>query len=501
MKNKTINIIRSIDYGAEKEYLKEFFRFIGCFLSDTVLDPRRPGAWDQALRPCNEENGVDIVINYFGEDPYLPECRSRRIKRIYCYFSFQIYERYAFVSDHPMLIDGAVPKLIGTKAALRNAVLNSLISAVWSEDAETANNILNIAGIYTAPPNGDMFFCIQARRSLRFLKMSEVLDVPHARVDKVSNAPYLMQCLTKLWTIWVSLDNATDPYSQYAQVKAGKMIRDIVLVLRDEERMATKAIVGGGVAFQVPTMDRLAYKLQMLIKAEPRFLSAQIYLGGISRYIADGTQGFIWYDQVLNLVPQNMRHYAFIWYRKGYYYEKISRNIQKALQCYMKTVEIDPQYYQALFKLGYYAASTGKFREAEHWLNRMIQAVFHGRSTEAEQNGEYPNWLSLSLKESQYVFKAYMMLAKVAINSTREYSAKNFVGKATLAATRFGAATLVNQVADPAEFTMFQGYHGTSEYVWAIWRILEPWTEEIILDYYLRGIVREKLMNMPDFSN
>jgi hypothetical protein len=101
------------------------------------------------------------------------------------------------------------------------------------------------------------------------------------------------------------------------------------------------------------------------------------------------------------------------------------------------------------------------------------------------------------LKETQYVFKAYIMLAKVAINSNREYSAKAFIGKACTAASYFQQACLVQKVSTPSEIRAFGGYHGTSEPVWAMWKVLEPWSEEIILDYEVRETVRENLRRWP----
>lgn len=493
MTNKVINIIRSIDNGAEKEYLKEFFRFIGCFLSDIALDPKEYRAWEQTLKPCNEENGVDIVLNYFGDDPYLLECRFRKIKRIYCYFSFQLHERYVYVSEHPLLNPGMLPRNIGSKAALRRTVLADLIHAIWREEPEARDSVLNIANIYTMNRSGDLFFFIQARRSLRFLKMGEVLDVPNARVKAVSFKPYIGRLLDGLWILWLQLEGLTDPYSRYARVKAGKMMRDVAMVLREEDQFFLKKITFNGIPLQVPTIEELVIKLQILIKAAPRFLSAQMYLAGLSRHISDGVQEVFLYQQMLQQVASEKRQYAFIWYRMGRYYEKKIGDIPSAIRYYRKTIEVDPQYYQALFKLGFYAATEGRFKEAELRLQQAIHAIFLGRSTEPDINGTYPNWLALSLKESQYMFKTYMMLAKVAINSEREYSAKGYIGKACIAATRFDEATLVNQAADPTEFDDFMAYHQMSEHVWAIWKVLEPWTEEIILDYFLRDIVREKL--------
>ena len=502
MNNKAITIIRPIDYGAEKECLKEFFRFIGCFLSDVAVETRQIRAWDHALVPDNEENGVDIVVNYFGDDPYYLECRHRRIRRIYCYFSFQPGECYACVTEQPLMSDVMVPRWMGGKQVQRRTVLSQLIDAIWKDEPWVLKCVQNIADLYTGKrylegANLDLFFCIQTRRSLRFLKMGEVLDVPRARVDSIALEPYLRQCLTRLWQMWVALEDAEDPYSRYTQVKAGKMMRDIVQTLRENDRPVVRMINFKGLFFSEPSWEVLVRKLQILIKQDPQFLSARLYLAGLSRYVTDGALEEMHYRQVLELMPQNRRQYAFIWYRMGHYYEKQVGDIMQAIRCYRKTVEIDPQYYQALFKLGYYAVARGRFAESEMYLNETIQALFHGRNTEMEQNGNYPNWLSLSLKESQYAFKTYILLAKVAINSNREYSAKSFIGKACNAATRFDEAGLVKHAATEVEFLHFWAYHQYSEHVWAIWRVLEPWTEGIILDLYLRNIVRDKLGRWP----
>ena len=99
--------------------------------------------------------------------------------------------------------------------------MENLIAAIWREEPEARDSVLNIANIYTMNRSGDLFFFILARRSLRFLKMGEVLDVPNARVKAVSFKPYIGRLLDGLWILWLQLEGLTDPYSRYARVKAG----------------------------------------------------------------------------------------------------------------------------------------------------------------------------------------------------------------------------------------------------------------------------------------
>ena len=143
MNNKVINIIRPIENGAEKEYLKEFFRFIGCFLSDWTVDEQFENDWERLLRPTNEKGSVDILLNFFGRDPYRLECQLRGIKRIYCYFSFEEEKMYGKVTDQPFPSEQMLRQQ-GNRALLRRDVLNSLIEAIWSDTPSVQKSVLNI---------------------------------------------------------------------------------------------------------------------------------------------------------------------------------------------------------------------------------------------------------------------------------------------------------------------------------------------------------------------
>ena len=492
MKNKVINIIRPIDNGAEKEYLKEFFRFIGCFLSDWTVDERLESDWNRWLRPTNEEGGVDILINFFGNDPYRLECQLRGIKRIYCYFSFG--KMYGKVTEQPLMSEQVLDKE-KNKAPLRRDVLNSLIKAIWSNDPSLQNGVLNIANAYVGNTQGDLFYYLQAKRSLRFLTMGEVLNEPDARISQIKYVPYIRQTIEAMWELYAKLEGCTDAYSRYTRLKAASTIREIASKLYQGDLINLNQIGYRDRPFCMPSQAEMITKIKELIKDEPRFLTAYLCLAGQCRNISDGDQGEEnCYLRVLQEIPNGRAEYAFVHYRIGYYFEKKHDNKKKAIEYYQAAVAIDPEYYQALFKLGYFAAKEGRFNEAESMLQRTIRAIFHGRSPEPDENGTYPNWLALSMKESQYAFKAYMLLAKISINSNREYSARGYVGKACLAATRFDEAGLVRHASSSFEMACFWDYHQKSEPVHAIWKVLNPWSTGIVQDPYVRNIVQERLL-------
>lgn len=492
MRNKVIRIIHPPECGAQVEYLKEFLRFIGCFLFDWTVDENADGNWNSRLKSFGEDGSVDILINYFGDDPYWQECSFRGIKRIYCYFSFD--EMYGRVEERPLETDLQIQGKISNKAVLRRNVLTDLIDAIWSEDPDTLKRVSNIAKLYTENSQGDLFYYLQMKRSLRFLSMSEVLNEPNAYVAQIALDPYIQNAQEGLWEIYTQLENSTDPYSRFTQIKAASFMREIVQKMNENDCADLGKITCQGKAFQLLLPETLIDKLHDLIHDHPDFISAYLCMAGLCRNYREWEHSEEdCYLKLLQSITNNRREYAFVWYRIGYFFEKKYGNRTVALDYYQKAVKVDPSFYQALFKLGYYAALDGRFKEAESLLNRAISVIFHGTSQEPDENGMYNNWELLSLKESQYVFKANMLLAKIAINSNREYSARAFVGKACIAATCFEEANLVSKASTQLEMKRFWGYHGMSAPVWAMWQILKPWSDGIVQDPFVRNIVNDRL--------
>ena len=325
MKNKVINIIRPIGNGAEKEYLKEFFRFIGCFLSDCVVDDKAERSWHRYLKPTSERGDVDILINYFGADPYYEECLLRGSNRIYCYFSFEL--KYASVTDRPVMADSLLQKMSKNKAVQRRLVLNDLIAAIWSSEPDTQQRVKEIAELYTGNSQGDLFYYLQMKRGLRFLTMGEVLSEPNANVSAIRCTPFVIHALEGLWELWVRLDGYSDVYSQYTQIKSASTIREIVCKLNSDDRIVLSRISCQGRHFQLPTVQELIIRLRSLVDMYPQFLSAYLCMAGLCRSaVEDDRREEECYLRIIQSIPRERQNYAFIWYRIGYFFEKKYNN-------------------------------------------------------------------------------------------------------------------------------------------------------------------------------
>ena len=490
MPNYILRIIRPVERTAEYEYIKEFFRFIGCLVTDLAVDDTILANWIEALKPENESNSVDIVLNC-QEDPYLDHCKRYGIRRIYCDFDFN--NLCGAVADEP----GAVlPQLFPDKQLLRRSFLVSLIAKLWANDLNMQGQIQRIANIYLENSNGELFYFLQAKRNLRVLTMGEVLKDRSAQVTKIAMLPYIKNMIAALWETYCRLELVPGIHGMYAKNNAANKICEIAELLYDSERIRINDITYMGRQCMPPQMEQLLKNTQQLVEMVPEFVSAYLLMANICKSHMWKTETEEWcYQKIRQSIAADSRDHAFIWYRHGYFYEKRKKDLGRALECYQRAVQLNPECYQARFKLGYYAAAKDRFQEAETSLRKMIQSAFHGRSTDPDEDGAYSSWLSLSAKESQYVYKAYILLAKIALIKTRENALREYVGRACMAATRFTEATVIRQVSDmgAADYTKYMEYHRFCTPVWAMWKVLSPWSENVIHDQFVRDIVRSYL--------
>lgn len=484
-----IHIVYPVSYSAEKEYIKNFLRFIGCFVSDCPVEQD----WMAYLEPNNEDDGIDLVLNYYGTDPYQAASEYQGIRRFYLYFDLD--QRISHVSHTPLEI-GTLLTPYPNRKIMRDQMLQSLIELIWDGEPQACLSVSNIRQLYTDSICGDLFYLLQAKRCLRVLTMGEVLQTPEAKVSYIPSHAYIEQMLTALYDVYLQLEVLDDAYSLYTRLNAGSMMREIAATLDNPDYRKHQIIDSYQVAYQIPTVSELVDQAQILLRKYPYFTSAYLLLASLCKSNPDlDRDEEACYLHALRSIPNGRKGYAFVWYRIGYFYEKAYHDAERALENYHRAVNADAGFYQALFKIAYYAASDGRYNEAESLLINVIKAIFRGRDPEPDENGEYGNWSFLSLKDAQYLFKAYILLAKICINSNREYSAKAYIGKACLAATTFEEALLVRKMSDcnSGEYRDFIDYHEVSIPVWAMWRVLKPWSESIINDAFVRHIVRNRL--------
>lgn len=497
----TIRIIRFFEDAAEKEYIREFFRFVGCIVFDSLIDEWLDARWERNLRPDSEENGVEVVLNYYGEDPYQTECAQEGIRRVYLYFSLN--DKIAVCRKTTARTKAAILKQPGccfnSKYATRTNAVEQLIEVIWEENFEQQNALACVFSLYKniALRKGfctDLFYLLQAKRSLRVLNMGEVLQEPSAKVSHIPLQEYIRRILLGLSWFYQNLDENgnEDVYTTYAKVNAANMIREVERLLFEGDK--TK------IQFYLATEDELIRELRPVQAKEPQFLSLYLLMANV--YQLNWRQNPIQkelYAQVLHSLPGNSRRAGFVWYRLGLYYEKCN-DLNRAMPCYQKSVQMDRMCYMAWYKLGYFAARENLYNEAEQYLTQMIKVIFHGRSTSPDEDGEYRNWSHINLKELQYTYKSYISRAKIQIIKKGEFSTRALIGKACLDVSKYENPDMIFKIADEetetSDWIAYQAYlkyHKTSAPVWAMWQVLHPWSENIVRDSFVRYVVKNRL--------
>lgn len=491
-----IHLIHPITSAAEEEYTKKFFRFIGCQVYGRPVNECITQEWNRKLLSANDAGGIDVVMNYYGEDPYLADSFRRGVRRVYFYFDLKM--GFCEVCEIAVRDFSQLTRENGN-AKVRQTALRCLIQAIWKNNVVARNSIWEIHNLYfgikdteeiEVKDNDDLFFLLQIKRCMRVMTMGEILNDRDAYIRYIPLYEYIRHILKQLSEICFSEQLSKDDtiYSLYTRVNAAMAMFEVLekLYPRVREGLDIRVMSEGDV-FRLfeDLLDRLPESLSVLLlyarfcKYRPELYQME---EGIYRYIQQ-------------LVPENQAEYSYIWYRIGYYYEKVKQERECALIYYQKAVCADPDFYQAVFKLGYFAALEHRYKEAEMRLNEVVKIMFHGNDMGPGESDEYTNWAYLSLKDCQYAYKAYILLAKIAVNSEREYSTRAFVGSACLAATMFEKSTLEGKLCDSDEASgkAYFDYHQYSTPVWSMWKVLSPWSEQIIRDDFVKQIVRGHL--------
>ena len=495
MPNFILRVIRPVECMAEYVYIKEFFRFIGCLVTDYAVDGAYPGNWIKALKPEEKIKCIDLVLNY-PDDPYGDICKQLGIRRIYA--AFDLEQGTAAIGEKEE------PTQTRSRQFLRRRFLWSLIGQVWQDDPETRKQIHDIAEVYLRNSHGELFYFLQAKRNLRVLSMGEMLRDQSTRVTKIAMHPYIHSMFSALWEAYCRMEGIPGIFAAYARSNVANKLYELTDLLYDAERPKicdVKYTFRNGEVRPcvLPGVDRILEDLQKLVDEAPEFLSVYLLTANICRSLSWKSEIEEWcYQKVWQAIQADSRHHDFIWYRSAYFYEKRKKDLEKALECYRRAVMLNSECYPARFKLGYYAAARGRFIEAEDHLRKTIYSIFHGRSANPDETGAYSNWLALSAKESQYVYKAYILLAKIALNKGQENAIREYVGRACMAASRFTDATVMRKVSclEPEKekaFEEFDAYHQLSTPVWSMWQALSPWTENVIQDPFVRDVVRKHL--------
>lgn len=495
MKNAIkIRIIHSMEYNAEAEYLMEFFRFIGCLVFDAVVYEQQYQAWDEHLCIMNQEYGVDIVLNYFGTDKWQYSCGLFGTERIYIYFNLEA--QICEVTVDPL--QEMSTQKYSSKRLARQKALSHLIEAIWYNDSDNKKEIERIRELYI-PQNGenDIFYVLQAKHSFNALTMPDLVqkykrdlqDRTGRKEIEVYNAisipvlPYLQIMLSELFRIHDSLEGE-NPYIVFAKIKTvmhiltiGDCINDDWIRSSPQNRMVFSSI----------SIFELLEQCHILIKNDTWFITIAELMAELYGRCNNYDKYCSCYEYMISRIEISSSYCDGIYYRLGVCSEYLGDET-KAITFYQEALKCNPLNHKALFKLGFFKAREGHFNSAESLLHE-IEVILD------------VNTGMLSLEKALDSYEAFMLLAKIAINSCKEYSAKGAIRNAMIVAEEFGNARTIERIADRSEsafqdFLIFHNEENWSTYY--VFSLLEEWARNIVNEKYIVDIAKVRLSFFGD---
>lgn len=513
---RTIQLLHPFDSASEAEFLKEFFRFVGCLVYDRPLAQ----TWNAE---SISQSDVVIFLNYPVEGHYALSSGS---KCVYIRFSFSSRDQSIYQWEMIAGKEFAQRHKFTAycKADLESQVLDQLIAQIWKDSPQDAECLQGVRNLYLA---NNLYPILQYKRALRVLRMGEAIDA-NISINKITPEPFIVEMLRSFWCVYAVLrknqrlscrepvsreteQDGRSVYGIYACANAGRSLRQVYFLLRypPDENLDCNPLPEGlsleEARFTLCDAQTLVEHLKFILAKDSSFLAAYLLAATISktsRELEFAVREY--YSYILMRTHPSDIYYAFIQYELGNYYEKIGGDISTALQYFQQALAQDNSCYQAQYKVSCYDARAGRFQEAELGFMRVIKILFCGKDSDDTES-----WEQLSLKRVQYAFKSYIWLAKIAYNYYRNTAmVVQWIGKAFQAAKMYQASWLLRrsvtfaggpnqenqqEVAINQEWIDLQNYHQHSEPMHVLWLVLRSWVDGVIQDAYLQTLVQREL--------
>lgn len=437
---KTIRLIRNVSATSERIVIKEFFRFIGCFVHDQPVS-----SWsefkDIVFTPSNHD--VDIILNITIENKISNPYILKRTKGIFLDYSLAD-KQYNIINIEDD--SGKSPQYFEQKRDLNEAVINSLIQQIWNEKdneessarlKEIQESLKELNRLYS---NNNLIGYLQNKRAFRVLNMREVREYGGKEYKISSESEYVREMLKAFNRIYESEIKPTTIYTEYAKINAARKIREVYKLLDDIPNEVT-------ISPNVFWTDELLEKLEKIYNDDPTYISIFLLAANICQSDANAEyklQAMEYLNQVSKDANCSDVFLAFVKYQQGLHIEKTRKNLDVAADYYQDAVESDKQCYQARFKIAYCKAEKGNLIGAlsnYQEVNRIITS----------RNVKRDGLSGLCLKELQYVYKTSIRIAKLQYYMNNKANVKEYLIKAMNAAKEYAENECLAFVFDDSE--------------------------------------------------
>lgn len=307
----------------------------------------------------------------------------------------------------------------------------------------------------------DLFEFLQIKSTFQALKMGELMALPMRGHYYLPEAVYL----NKMADAFINMEKqcsvgTSSIYAVYAYVNAQRHLRELLASLETHAPLHTKLYAA------VEPVQKLLSELNKIYRIEPNFVSmyclAAALCVGQAQFALDARP---YLRDATEHAPEELKPFtAEIFLRYGLSEKQIHPDNEKALQCFKKALQLDENYYPAIFQIACLCALGKKYAEAKLGFRKVAFLI--------QGNYNHRDWRDFSLEEILYVFRCYIWLAKLALIKGGESSIGVPIALAKNTAIVFTKTPILEKCCDIEHYGKAKNYHQGSITVRAILTVL-----------------------------
>ncbi len=435
---QAVQICYEHQFGAEREVLREFFSFVGCLVKTTMMPVETMLEKHKSL----VDSGSERIAHLFLTDRP-PEGIVLSKNEMWC--SFRILKRELTINGKAILRN-ADQKI--SVEQFEKTALDVIIRHIWKDEGAEAQSLLYINAAFWQL---DLFAFLQIKSTFQALKMGEFLALPMRGNYYLPEAAYLNKMADTFINMSKQCSMGPDSiYAVYAYVNAQRLLRELLASL--EARVPLRINLYAA----VKPVQELLSELNRIYRVEPDFVSmyclAAALCEGQAQFALDARP---YLRDAIEHAPNELKPFtAGIFLRYGVSEKQMHPDNERALQCFKKALQLDENYYPAIFQIACLCTIDKKYTEAKIGFIKVAFLI--------QGNYNHRDWRNFSLEEVLYVFRCYIWLAKLALIEVGESAIGVPAVQARNAAIVFMQTPILQECCDIKVYEKTKQYHRNS---------------------------------------
>ena len=432
---QAVQICYEHPFGAEREVLKEFFSFAGCLVKTTMMPVETMLEKHKSLVDSGSERIAHLFLTNRS-----PEGIALSKNEMWC--SFRILKQELTINKKEILRNA--DQKISTEQ-FEKAALDVIIRRIWKDKEAETQSLLHINAAFWQL---DLFAFLQIKSTFQTLKMGELTAFPMRCHYYLPEAVYL----NKMTDTFINMAKQcsvgpSSIYSVYAYVNAQRHLRELLASLEAHAPLRIKLYAA------VEPVQELLSELNKIYRVDPDFVSmyclAATLCEGQAQFALDARP---YLRDAIEHVPEELKPFtAGIYLRYGVSEKQMHQDNERALQCFKKALQLNKNYYPAIFQIACLCAIDKKYTEARIGFRKVVFFI--------QGNYNHRDWRNFSLEEILYVFRCYIWLAKLALIEGGESSIGISIALAKNTAIAFVKMPILEKCCSIEHYGEAKNYH------------------------------------------